>query len=191
MELNENGMAQAEAAAREIWPQRTTGLGPIQIVTSPLARAVATAKALERLSGVPARVTGDLADMDYGALEGLTVEEAEKRFPDTYRAWQERPASAAFPGGESMEEAFQRIQAFLMREFLSLKEGCIVAVTHRVPIKLMIMSVLGLPLSAFWRLRVDNASISVAEHNGRGEPVLVSMNDTSHLKARPPVPRDF
>ncbi|HHV79957.1 MAG TPA: histidine phosphatase family protein [Firmicutes bacterium] len=191
VELNETGLAQAEAAARAIWPWLVLPLTPAKIISSPLARASATAQALQTVSGLPMSTDEGLSDLDYGALEGCTVEEAEKRFPGVYLTWRADPAAVVFPGGESLQEAAGRIETFLAREFLTLKEGCVIAVSHRVPIKLMIMSLLGLPLSAFWRLRVDNASISVAEHDGKGLPVLVSMNDTNHLKLQPPVTKDF
>lgn len=190
IELSPTGLLQAEAAARAIWPELTSGFARVRLVSSPLRRATSTAEAIQKLSGLEIHIAPELQDLDYGEFEGLTVEEASRAYPDVYRAWQNHPEAVHFPGGESLASAFERVRAFVSTVFSTDDSTCTIAVSHRVPIKLMIMSVLGLPLSAFWQIRVDNASISMAETFG-SLPVLVLANDTCHLKGVKPVTNDF
>ncbi|MGB9867891.1 MAG: histidine phosphatase family protein [Bacillota bacterium] len=190
VDLSPVGQLQAEAAARAIWPELVSGFAPVRLVSSPLRRALSTSEAIGKLSGLEVEVSQELQDVDYGQFEGLTVEEASKAYPEVYLAWQHHPELVSFPGGESLSSAFERAQAFVNRVLSDRGPSCTIAVSHRVPIKLMIMSVLGLPLSAFWQIRVDNASISVAETWGSIR-VLVLCNDTCHLKLARPITRDF
>lgn len=86
--LNATGTAQAVQAARAL-----AALRPSRIVSSPLARARATAQVLaEELGGgtgaaVPVDVVEDLVERSFGAWEGLTRTQIETGWPEAARVW--------------------------------------------------------------------------------------------------------
>lgn len=94
--LSERGRAQAEAAAERLEAVRLDA-----VYTSPRLRAVETAAAIARGRGVGPVVREALREIDFGALEGLTYDEAAARHPEIYQAWMTRPTEVTFPGGES------------------------------------------------------------------------------------------
>ena len=59
--------------------------------------------------------------------------------------------------------------------------GIVAVVSHRVPLKLIVLGLLGLPTKKFWNVHLDTASVTRFEHGASGW-VLRSLNDTSHLK---------
>ena len=61
-------------------------------------------------------------------------------------------------------------------------EGKIVFVSHRVVNKVLIMALLGLDNSHFWKIRLDTGGISRFDC-GDGRLVLTAHNDTSYLKS--------
>jgi len=91
--LDEVGVTQAEAVAREL-----AALGPLAIITSPLARARETAAPLERLWNIKARVEQAVAEIPTPGVDPPTraawLQEAMRgRWPDLsepHQQWRQR-----------------------------------------------------------------------------------------------------
>lgn len=73
--LNATGRAQAEAAARILGQS-----GIKRILSSPLSRALDTAKATAQTTGAPVTCDDRLVERGFGALEGLTVAEVKRDY---------------------------------------------------------------------------------------------------------------
>src|SRR3712207_1458531 len=69
--LSLTGRAEAEAAA-----VRAGQLGIDVVVSSPVRRTRETAETVAAAVGVPVELDDDLAELDFGDLEGLTLDEA-------------------------------------------------------------------------------------------------------------------
>ena len=85
--LNETGLAQAEATGRRVaqtWQ-------PMAIYTSPLSRSIKTAQAIAKHFSLPVQIHPGLADIDYGAWQGLTPDEARQRWPEQIEYWYHKP----------------------------------------------------------------------------------------------------
>src|SRR5437763_13854167 len=81
--LNEVGRKEARDAARAL-----RGAGLVAVYTSPLGRAREVAEAIAVVNGVGAvRDQPNLVNLDYGAWEGLTKEEAADVDPDAWDAY--------------------------------------------------------------------------------------------------------
>jgi len=72
--LNEDGIAQAHAAAR-----RLQSAPPDRIVSSPLVRAVKTAEIAAAAFAQAVAIDQDIVECDFGSLEGQSIEEAMQR----------------------------------------------------------------------------------------------------------------
>lgn len=90
------------------------------------------------------------------------------------------PLQFQFPGGESLEaarlRAFQRVNK-LAEEYSG---KTIMLVSHTALNRLILLSVLGLDASGFWKLRQDTCAINVFEIEN-GSYALNLLNETSHL----------
>src|SRR5690349_9609288 len=76
---------------------RLRGL-PIDVLyTSPLARALESARIAEEAFGLRAKVIPELFEMDFGSFDGLSYEEIERTYPSEYKLWMEQPTKIAFP----------------------------------------------------------------------------------------------
>lgn len=107
------------------------------IYTSPRIRAVKTAEVIHaHLPSTEFIRVPELADINYGSLDGFTVEEfqmicpeeASRREKDKYR-WR-------LSDGESYADVFHRLKPFLDR--LYVKEGNHVIVSHRIPNRIIL-----------------------------------------------------
>ena len=174
--LNETGLAQAEATGRRV----AAGWQPQAVYTSPLSRAVRTAEAIARHFALPVQAYPGLVDIDYGAWQGLTPDEARARWPDIVEAWYAAPHTAHIPGGETLDSLRARAMATVRELAARHPEQTIVLVGHTVINRIILLGVLGLGNDRFWRLRQDTCAINVFETQGE-EFTLVSLNDTCHL----------
>ena len=91
--LTERGRAQADALA-----SRLAGSGAVRVLSSPLARARATADAIAGVLGLPVEEEPRLVEMDYGEWDVRSFSEFP---PEDLERWR-TDASFAPPGGESL-----------------------------------------------------------------------------------------
>jgi len=175
--LNETGLAQARATGERVAAEWE----PVSVYSSPLSRAVRTAEAIAMHFGLPVQICPALADIDYGHWQGLTPDEARERWPEEVEAWFSAPQKARIPGGETLDDLRARSMS-VVKELGDQHEGqTIVLVAHTVINRIILLGVLGLGNDRFWRLRQEPCAINVFEWDG-ADFVLVSMNDTCHLR---------
>jgi phosphoserine phosphatase len=176
--LNEVGLAQAQAAARQI----AARWQPAAIYASPMRRAVQTAEAIGQALRLAVEPAERLADIDFGQWQGLTPDEARQRWPEMVDAWYHAPHLALPPGGESLAEVRQRTTA-LLAELVARHAGeTVVLVGHMVVNRVILLGVMGLGNERFWRLGQDTTAINVFESAGSDFNLLL-LNDTCHLRA--------
>ena len=100
LSLTKQGEGQAQALAARI----AAGWRPTQIYTSPARRCVATAAPIAEACKLEPRVLDELNDIDYGAWQGRSYEEAKAADPDLFGAWFVTPQRVRFPNGESLQD---------------------------------------------------------------------------------------
>ena len=174
--LNDEGIRQARnlAYALQVFPIRA-------LYCSPLPRAMQTAETVGRTLSLPVTPLDSLMEMDLGSLDGLTNPEMQRRFPKLLDLWRNDPSSVHIPGGESLRDTQQRAWGALEEIRQQISEGHAIAVTHNFVIGVIVLRALGLPLSAFQRIRIELGSLTVMEHS-RGRWRLVSLNETLHQR---------
>jgi len=155
--------------------------GKVSIIyTSPLRRAVETAREAAAAAGIPVRVAEELTDIDYGAWQGLHWREVSARYPEHYRCWCQRPEEVLLiPGGEGL--AGVRARALPLLQRLLGADGDSLVIAHEVVNKVLLQWALGMEAGGFWRLVQHPGCLNIIELH-QGEPVVVLLNDTCHLK---------
>ncbi len=131
-------------------------------------------------------VVEELRELSLGDWEGCTVDEVRARDGDPYVAWVRAPHDCPPPGGEPLPVVSERVRAGLDRIAGAHDRGDdVLVVAHGGVISVYACHLLGCSFNPLWRLRVDNASLTVVR-----PPRLVSLNETGHLPAdarpRPP-----
>jgi alpha-ribazole phosphatase/probable phosphoglycerate mutase len=145
------------------------------VYTSPLRRCVETARALAARLGVEPVVEPRLREIEFGELDGVAYEDAERRWPALYTELLRSPATVRFPGGESYGELRIRVCEAL-DELLDRHGGGSVAVlTHAGVIRTLLAHVLSLPDEAFFRIDQRYGAVNVVEWAG-GAPVVRLVN---------------
>ena len=146
-----------------------------EVWASPLERAFDTARlAVPTLEPV---VKESFIEVDYGSLEGRRLLDISMEQWQEFEAQHERPLL----DGESLDAVDERVNAELEalladgESLLHRSDEHLAIVCHVSPIKSAISWALGVHGSAAWRMRVDNASMTVLASR-RDSPVLVRSN---------------
>lgn len=176
-ELSQRGREQAEKIALLLRKQRVDAL-----YSSPLKRAVDTAKVIAQACGLEVQVASDLREIDAGELEGLSQEELRKRYEEFWKEWRESDPSFPLPGGESLEGLQRRAWGEMERIMERHPKETVVVVGHLLANLTIICRALGLDLGHLGRLRQDPGAINVLEITRQGSSLL-QFNDTCHLEA--------
>jgi broad specificity phosphatase PhoE len=154
-----------EAEARSLGAH-LRGLEVDQVLSSPLTRAVATAKLAgfgDRLQTTPA-----LLEFDYGDYEGLTTPQVRASRPgwDLFRD--------GCPGGETVEAAAERARALV--DELASGSGRTMLFGHGHQLRILTACYLGLPPDAARHLFLGTASLSVLG-NEHDWPAILLWNE--------------
>lgn len=146
------------------------------IVSSPLLRARQTAEAVAEAcgGGVPLAVDQRLVEIDWGTWEGRPAGSLAVADVDRWRA-----DEGTAPEGESLDSLSRRVESFCVEALED--DGLVVAVSHVSPIKAAAAWALGVDGTVAWRMFLGLASITRVGR-GRTSPVLLSFNETGHLR---------
>jgi broad specificity phosphatase PhoE len=156
--LTEAGRQQARAAGE--WFR---GKGIDLVLTSPLTRAAETASLLAETAGAPVpEPLEDLAEIGTGIFSGLTLGEAESRYPADWREFQ-RWSWEAVPEAERIEELLKRADRVWSALVSRAEKGHarILCVTHSGFMQWIIRSTLG---SRAWMPLLGGSSNCCVSH---------------------------
>ncbi len=177
LELTARGRSEALAVAKRI----AAAWRPRHIYTSPLGRCVETGAAIAKACGVTAETCGDLNDIDYGTWTFQTIAEAKTRDPDLFAAWFATPDLVRFPDGESLQDLAARVADALRMVLTRHRDDTVVLVDHDSVNRTLLLQLLDLPLSAYWRIAQEPCCLN--EIDIAGAAVCVHrINETAHLE---------
>jgi broad specificity phosphatase PhoE len=145
------------------------------VVSSPRRRARETAGPIAAASGVTVTVDERWRELDFGELEGLTYEEAERAHPELYERWMSTPTEVTFPGGESYALLRARVVAAVDELRAAHAGRTVCVVTHGGPIRAALAACLRMPDAAIFRLALDYGSVSIVDWLG-DEPLVRGVN---------------
>jgi len=177
--LSAEGLVQAEAAARELKEHAFAA-----VYASPLQRARDTAAAIAAPHGLEVETDPAFKELAFGQWEGLTLDEARAGFPTIYDGWAKTPHLFSPPGGESLAQARERVLAGLDRLRAGHPDKIVCLVAHGIPVRILILEVLGLGLDRIWSLHSAPTGISELEFRDDWT-ALHRMNTLVHLDAVP------
>jgi phosphoserine phosphatase len=171
------GRAQAQALARRIadtWK-------PSYIYTSPLQRCVDTGATIARACRLEAsEARADLNDIDYGRWQFKTYEDAKADDPALFAAWFATPQLVRFPSGESPQDLAARVADALRFVLARHADDTIVIVSHDSVNRALLLQLLDLPLSAYWRFEQSPCCLNEIAVEG-GKVYVRRINETRHL----------
>jgi probable phosphoglycerate mutase len=173
--LTKTGIEQARQAAEAL-----AKFPMARIITSPLSRALETARIIQKACRVESRVDARLSEGSFGKWEGLTRQEVlgmGNQETAQLARWESDPCYPP-PGGESFMDVQKRVVQLAEQLHVEFSGSSIVLVSHVGPIKALLAAALDIPLLSASRFFLDPGTISVVDW-GRNS-VLRLFNSHAH-----------
>ncbi|HVS32264.1 MAG TPA: histidine phosphatase family protein [Thermoanaerobaculia bacterium] len=169
-ELSERGRLHVERLA-----ERLRSFGADALYSSPLGRALTTAQAIARVTGLQVQTLDELREMNYGGWEGKNFREVRRDDEASYRRWIGEPDFPC-PEGESHNDVLNRMKRAFEAVGGSKRP---VVVAHGTAIRIGATALMNVPVSVSRQLAQDNAAFNLFVWRGE-RYVMKVWNDTSH-----------
>ncbi len=150
-----------------------------RILTSPLIRTKETARKVADLKRMKIFETTEIIETNHGSWEGVEKQMIEKRWPNLYQLWLNKPGDVGFPEGETFRETEKRVLGWW--NDLLKKNGNLLVVTHDNIIRIIVADVLGLDLNNIWKFQLHPAAVTTIETEG-GKTRLLELDEKNHLE---------
>lgn len=175
--LSPVGQAQAQALGA-----RLQGVRIDRAVSSPLSRALRTAQFALGPERADMLTTDDgLMEIAHGTWEGLLASEIRQRDPERLQAWRDAPDTVQMPGGESLQQVFDRAWPALARAMDGLgADDTLLVVAHDAVNRVLLCHVLGIPFARLWGFRQAPTTLNLLEGDGVDTLDVVRLNDCAH-----------
>jgi broad specificity phosphatase PhoE len=167
--LSAQGRAEADRLGRTLAGEALTA-----IYTSPLERAVETARPIAQPQGIVETVRDELSEIDFGVWTGKTFAELER--DRRWRIYNRCRGSASVPRGENAAAVQSRMVAVLRTLAASHEGQRIAIVSHGDPLRYAILQFTGASLDRYSEVTILPASVSAVVWLPEG-PRLLYVND--------------
>ena len=181
VDLSDQGRGQVARLA-----DRLRGEGIAAVYSSPLSRALETARILADPYGHVPLARDGLREISHGHWEGLTRQDVEALFPDEYRMWDADPFTFAPQGGEAGLSVLARALPVIRDIVVAHEHQRVLVVSHKATLRLVLSSLLGFDARGY-RDRLDQspACLNIVDFKDPVRARLMLFNDTSHYSRQP------
>ena len=172
-------------AADAVAARLTAAPAPVQVVSSPIARARDTAAPLAAALSVDLETDARLGELYQGPWQGLTESEVARRWPIEWSVWRRAPERLDLDGRETLTALYARVADAFDDLVRSSEAATVVVFTHDAVVRAAVAWALRVGPATYRHIDVANGSITTI-HASTSGPRLVTLNDTSHLARSEP-----
>jgi probable phosphoglycerate mutase len=173
--LNDTGHWQAERLGQALADEEISA-----VYASDLRRAWDPAGYVAQATGAALQPEPGLRERGFGQFEGRTFTEIEQASPEEARRWRQRDPQFAPPGGETLQQLYERVVATAERLAARHPGELIALVGHGGVMDVLYRAATRLDLQAARTWQLGNAAINRLLWSPQGF-VVVGWGDTAHL----------
>lgn len=175
-DLSKEGIIQAHSLSKRF------GDNFDYIYTSPLKRAIETAKIISSAKGITPQIKNGIREINFGQWEGLTIKQISENFPEEFKIWRNDKLSAPMCGGDlSLKNACERSSKAIKEIAADHKEKRIIIVAHGGIIKAGLIGIFGWDMTMYHKMKLSNTAVCEIDFDYDLNPTIITINDTSHL----------
>ena len=172
--LSETGIQQAEMLARKMAEEFEQGSedsavkGPDHIFTSPMLRAIQTAKIV--FPGHEYTIVQDLSETDFGIFEGKSA--LELKDSREYRDWVDSMCLAPVPGGEDVKAFKERCCNSFTDIMRTVPDNSTVAIIAHGGVIMSIMEAFEISDKSFYDYHIKNCEYIKCQYDETRQEIL-------------------
>lgn len=171
--LNEHGKQQVQALANFV-----RNIGMSALYASDLKRARQTAEILAERLGFEPIFDERLRERNIGQWQGLTVEEMRDWYPEEYEGIRNDPMNYPVPGGESRQQAQQRLLGAFNDILTQVKGETVGIVSHTTALKALMVAL----IPDYQDRDLGNTAVTTLVRQDDDQWQLVAEDDLLHLE---------
>lgn len=176
VELSDEGREQARRLGVRLSNENISA-----VYASPMSRTMETARFIASPLHLDVNPRDGLREISHGRWEKMTRAEVEATYPEEAAAWEEDPFTFAPQSGESGLDVTARALPVLMDIVRDHPGQCVVVVSHKATIRLLLSSLLGFdPRRYRDNLDQSPAALNIVDFKSPVRARLTLFNDTSH-----------
>lgn len=176
IDLSDEGIVQAQYLSKKFSDNFD------YIYTSPLKRALQTAKVIANSKEIKPTIINELREINFGEWEGLTLKEILDNFPKEFNNWRNDKVEAPMCGGDlSLKNACKRAKTAITEIVAKHRGKKILIVAHGGIIKAGLLGLFELDMTMYHKINLGNTAICEIDFDIELNPAIVKINDTSHL----------
>lgn len=149
------------------------------VYCSHLSRAVKSAELIAKPYCLEPVLVPALRERNFGIWEGMSFDEIKEKYPEEFTAWAGNPLEFGPMKGESTMEVKDRVINAMDTIIQNHSGERIAIVSHGGVIRIILCSILGVPLENIFRVEQDYAALNIIEF-GDTYPVVKLMNGRMH-----------
>lgn len=153
------------------------------IYSSDLARAETTALILANKFNLHVQTEHELREINFGDWEGKSFRDLAKTDPENFEKFFLKPDELKISNAENFEEVQVRSMNALKKIIAAHsdeKNSNIIIVSHGVVIRLILFSILEIPIRKLWSINQFNTAVNIL-HEEEGYFTVDLVNGTAHL----------
>ena len=146
------------------------------IITSPLKRCAEFAEELAQAHSLPLQRKYEFKEVSFGLWEGKTAEELLNTEPDNIKKYWNDPIKTTPPQGENLLDFEKRVIDGWKNVLTDFQGKHILIVSHAGVMRMILCHILGMPLTALFKLDVGLAKVSriqIEHADGENWPRLI------------------
>lgn len=153
------------------------------VYSSPLIRALKTARAAVGGRPIPILVDDGLRELHFGSMDGKRYDELGTLFPKEYGIFQQDFGHFRAPQGESVSEVYERMSKTFERIVWENQGKVIGLFSHGAALRALLTYLHGLPYErASETGRMGNTSVSCVRVDENGRKTVLFENDYEHIQ---------
>lgn len=153
------------------------------VYSSPLIRAVKTAKAAVGDRPIPILIEDDLRELHFGLMDGKRYDELGTLFPREYELFQKGFGHFCAPQGESVAEVYERMSKTFERIVRENRGKTAGIFSHGAALRALLAYLRGFPYErAGEACRMGNTAISCVQVDENGRKTVLFENDYEHIQ---------
>ncbi len=123
-----------------------------------------------------------LRELHIGDWEGRTWAELREAYPDDWQARLRDLVNFQVPGGESLQDAANRIRPSLGRIIKKHAGGTIALVAHGGVNRIILLDAIGAPLQQAFSIEQNFGCVNIIDYFAGGNSLVTLLNGTAHLE---------
>jgi phosphoserine phosphatase len=154
------------------------------VLASPLSRALQTAEIIsEDYENFKPTVLPDLREINFGEWEGLTINQIREQFPSEYHSWRNDEINGSLMGGDlTLRNASNRAKDAILKAIDENNGKKIAIVAHGGILKAALIGIFDWKMTMYHHFFLGNTSVTEINIGDNQNPILITLNNTSHLK---------